>query len=87
MPGSMDVGTGMSLVLYNGMPIASGFEGTIDINEISLEAVAKIKASRPFANRWEAYLSILNLFDKNYKHRLGNPREARAVVTGLNLEY
>jgi iron complex outermembrane receptor protein len=32
-----------SLVLFDGIPIASGFEGTIDLNEIASEQVAAIK--------------------------------------------
>lgn len=32
-----------SLVLFDGIPIASGFEGTIDLNEIATEQVAGIK--------------------------------------------
>jgi len=32
-----------SLVLFDGIPIASGFEGTIDLNEIATEQVAAIK--------------------------------------------
>lgn len=34
------------LVLYDGIPVASGFEGTIDLNEISLEAVSYIKVMK-----------------------------------------
>jgi len=49
--------------------------------------VGNIKASKPFAGHWEAYLSISNLFDKDYEHRLGNPREGRAVMAGLNFNY
>lgn len=32
-----------TLVLFDGIPIASGFEGTIDLNEIATEQVASIK--------------------------------------------
>jgi len=49
--------------------------------------VGNIKASRPFAGQWEAYLSISNLFDKNYEQRLGNPREGRAVMAGINVGF
>ena len=31
------------LVLFDGIPVASGFEGTIDLNEISIENVSRIK--------------------------------------------
>lgn len=34
------------LVLYDGIPIASGFEGTIDLNEISLTSVKTIKVMK-----------------------------------------
>ncbi|MEJ8566446.1 TonB-dependent receptor plug domain-containing protein [Elongatibacter sediminis] len=34
------------LVLYDGIPIASGFEGTVDLNEISLTAVRNIQVMK-----------------------------------------
>jgi iron complex outermembrane receptor protein len=34
------------LVLFDGIPIASGFEGTIDLNEIAMENVAGIKVMK-----------------------------------------
>ena len=49
--------------------------------------VGNIKASRPFAQRWQAYLAISNLFDKNYQQRLGNPREGRAFMAGVDFDF
>lgn len=34
------------LVLYDGIPVASGFEGTIDLNEISLQSVSTLKVMK-----------------------------------------
>ena len=49
--------------------------------------VANVKLSRPFGNHYEAYLSVTNLGDTDYVQRLGNPREGRAILLGLNLNY
>jgi iron complex outermembrane receptor protein len=49
--------------------------------------VANIKASMPFADHYEAYMAVSNLGDTDYMQRLGNPREGRAVVFGLNLRF
>ena len=49
--------------------------------------IGNIKASKPFAQRWEAYVSVSNLFDKNFEQRLGNPREGRAFLVGVNVGF
>jgi iron complex outermembrane receptor protein len=54
---------------------------------VSSYFVGNVRASWPFADRWEAYVSISNLFDENYQHRLGDPREGRAFVLGLDFGF
>lgn len=49
--------------------------------------VTNIRASMPFAEHYEAYLAVSNLGDTDYEQRIGNPREGRAVLLGLNLEF
>ena len=49
--------------------------------------VGTLKASWAFSEGYEAYLAISNLGDTDYFHRLGDPREGRAVMLGLNFEY
>lgn len=47
--------------------------------------VADLKARWAFAPRYAAYLAVSNLDDVDYLHRLGDPREGRAVMLGLEL--
>lgn len=53
--------------------------------EIDPYFVANIKLSRPVSERSSAYLAVANLFDQDYEHRLGFPREGRSFRLGLTL--
>jgi len=55
--------------------------------ELDSYFVANLKASWAFSERYEAYLAITNLDDTDYLHRLGDPREGRAVMLGVNFGY
>jgi outer membrane cobalamin receptor len=55
--------------------------------ELSSYFVASFKASWAFAERYEAYLAVSNLGDADYLQRMGDPREGRAVMLGLNFGY
>jgi iron complex outermembrane receptor protein len=55
--------------------------------ELSSYFVANVKAMWAFSERYEAYLAVSNLGDTDYLQRLGDPREGRAVMLGLNFAY
>ena len=54
---------------------------------ISSYFVGTLKAAWAFTERYEAYLAVSNFGDTDYFQRLGDPREGRAVMLGLNFEY
>ncbi len=49
--------------------------------------VCDAKVSKRFAGRWKAYFAVSNLFDENYEQRLGNPREGRTLMAGVDFAY
>lgn len=55
--------------------------------DLSSYFLANIKAAWAFSQQYEAYLALSNLGDTDYLQRLGDPREGRAVMLGLNFEY
>ena len=55
--------------------------------KLSSYFVANLKASWGFAEGYEAYLAVSNLGDTDYLHRIGDPREGRAFMLGLDFEY
>ena len=55
--------------------------------ELSSYFVLNLKASYAFSGRYEAYLAVSNLGDADYLQRIGDPREGRAFMLGVNLDY
>ena len=55
--------------------------------EISSYFVANVKVSRKFGDHYEAYVSSTNVADEDYFQRIGNPREGRAFMVGLKLDF
>jgi outer membrane receptor protein involved in Fe transport len=49
--------------------------------------VATIKASWEFADHYEAYLAMSNIGDTDYLQRLGDPREGRRLMLGVNFGF
>jgi len=37
--------------------------------------------------KWEAYLSVSNLFDKDYEPETGHPAQGRSFWLGLSYRY
>jgi len=77
------------LFSFNGIYVSGLYDLDPDdvYTEIPSYFVANVKVSKPFAGHYEAYLSVTNLGDTDYVQRLGNPREGRAFLLGLNLNY
>jgi outer membrane cobalamin receptor len=77
------------LFSFNGIYVSGLFDLDPDgvYTEIPGYFVANAKVSKPFAQHYEAYLSVTNMGDTDYVQRLGNPREGRAFLLGLNLNY
>ena len=48
---------------------------------------ASIKGTWEFREHYQAYLSISNLFDVDYIQRIGDPREGRRFMLGLELGF
>lgn len=55
--------------------------------ELSSYFLANVKASWAFSEHYDAYLALSNLGDVDYLQRLGDPREGRSVMLGLNFGY
>jgi outer membrane receptor protein involved in Fe transport len=49
--------------------------------------VATAKATWAFTDHYEAYLALSNLGDTDYMQRLGDPREGRRLMVGVNWEF
>jgi len=49
--------------------------------------VATAKATWAFADHYEAYLALSNLGDTDYMQRLGDPREGRRLMVGVNCGF
>jgi len=45
------------------------------------------KITQPFLEKWKAYLSVNNLFDKNYEPQSGYPAQGRNVWVGVTYHY
>jgi outer membrane cobalamin receptor len=77
------------LFSFNGIYVSGLFDLDPDgvYTEIPGYFVANAKVSKPFAQHYEVYLSVTNMGDTDYVQRLGNPREGRAFLLGLNLNY
>ena len=77
------------LFSFNGIYVSGLYDLDPDdvYTQIPSYFVANVKVSKPFAGHYEAYLSVTNLGDTDYVQRLGNPREGRAFLLGLNLNY
>jgi iron complex outermembrane receptor protein len=55
--------------------------------ELSSFFVVDLKGSWALSERYETYLAVTNLTDENYVHRLGDPREGRALMLGVNFGF
>lgn len=77
------------LLSFSGIYVSDLYDLDPDGNYTKLSSffVANLKASWAFSERYEAYLAVSNLGDTDYLHRLGDPREGRAVMLGLNFGY
>jgi iron complex outermembrane receptor protein len=77
------------MVSFSGIYVSDLYDLDPDdtYTELSSFFVATLKASWAFAERYEAYLAVTNLDDTDYLHRLGDPREGRAVMLGVNFGY
>jgi outer membrane cobalamin receptor len=49
--------------------------------------LASIKAVWTFSDHYDAYLAVSNLGDEDYLQRLGDPREGRRIMLGLNFGF
>ncbi|MEE4217566.1 MAG: TonB-dependent receptor [Xanthomonadales bacterium] len=49
--------------------------------------VGNVRLTKTFGQHAAAYLAVSNLLDEDYEHRIGNPREGRAIMLGLNFEF
>jgi outer membrane cobalamin receptor len=55
--------------------------------KLSSYFTANVRAAWAFSEAYEAYLSVSNLADVDYVQRLGDPREGRAAMLGLNAHF
>jgi iron complex outermembrane receptor protein len=55
--------------------------------ELQSYFLAGLRASWDFAEHYQTYLAVSNLGDTDYLQRIGDPREGRSVMLGLQLEY
>jgi iron complex outermembrane receptor protein len=51
--------------------------------EVDNYFVGNLKLNKTFTARFDGYISVSNLFDTDYVHRIGYPREGRAFVVGV----
>jgi outer membrane receptor protein involved in Fe transport len=77
------------MVSFSGIYVSDLYDLDPDdvYTELSSYFVFDLKASWAFAERYEAYLAVTNLDDTDYLHRLGDPREGRAVMLGVNFGH
>lgn len=77
------------LLSFNGLYLTGLYDLDPDgeYQRLSSFFVANVKARMSFSDNYEAYVAVSNVDDTNYQHRLGFPREGRAVSVGLNLEF
>ena len=74
---------------FNGIYVTGLYDLDPDdtYTELSSYFLANVKASWAFSPHYDAYLAVTNLGDTDYLQRLGDPREGRAVMLGVNFEY
>lgn len=76
---------GQWLLTTNGIYVSGLFdldpEGVY--TEVDNYFVGNLKLNKTFTPRFDVYISISNLFDADYVHRIGYPREGRAFVVGV----
>jgi iron complex outermembrane receptor protein len=74
---------------FNGIYVTGLYDLDPDntYTELSSYFLANIKAAWAFSEHYEAYLAANNLGDTDYLQRLGDPREGRAIMLGVNFEY
>lgn len=49
--------------------------------------VGNVRLAKTFKQHFAAYLAVSNLLDEDYEHRIGNPREGRAFMLGVDFEF
>lgn len=74
---------------FNGVFVAGLHDLDADGAHTELDSffIATLKATRRINDKLSAYVAASNIFDKEYLHRLGDPREGRALRLGLKFEY
>jgi outer membrane receptor protein involved in Fe transport len=77
------------LLSLNGIFVAGLHDLDPDGNYTRLDSyfVSNIKLIRSFAGNYEVYAAVSNVFDENYQQRIGNPREGRAFLLGLDVKF
>jgi len=70
---------------YRQLPTAQN--PTLEIIENQSYTIFGAKISQPFLEKWEAYLSANNLFDKNYEPQSGYPAQGRNISLGVTYKY
>jgi len=70
---------------YRQLPTAQS--PTIAVIENDSYTIFGAKITQPFKEKWEAYLSVNNLFDKNYEPQSGYPAQGRNFWLGVSYKY
>jgi iron complex outermembrane recepter protein len=70
---------------YRQLPTAQN--PTLAVIENESYTVLGAKITQPFLEKWEAYLSVNNLFDKNYEPQSGYPAQGRNIWLGVSFKY
>jgi len=70
---------------YRQLPTAKN--PTLAVIENDSYTVFGAKISQPFLEKWEAYVSVNNLFDKNYEPQSGYPAQGRNIWLGVAYKY
>jgi iron complex outermembrane receptor protein len=77
------------LFSFNGIYVSDLYDLDPDgvYTELPSYFVANVRLAKSFTPRLEAYLAVSNLLDQDYEHRIGNPREGRAFMLGVDFGY
>jgi outer membrane cobalamin receptor len=77
------------LLSFNGIFVEGLHDLDPDGNYTRLDSyfVSNIKLIRSFASNYEIYAAVSNVLDENYQQRIGNPREGRAFLLGLDVKF
>lgn len=77
------------LLSFNGIYVSGLYDLDPDGVHTRVDSyfVADLKLNKTFNSHFNAYVSVTNLFDTHYVHRIGNPREGRAFFAGLEAAF